>query len=273
MTSELSYEAKRRIADTRRRRRGRSQLKAALHRIKDPGDIAAVIRLLRPYTCDEFDTTAEKWLPEYKNSGKYQKALENLMGQSVDDILPKLTPSARIGKFRIEQRTETGVFWEVGPDGNPKRPRKAISSIFALQGEFGRLWGEPSKVCLMYPNHRPTIRSALTLALEQRVEYWVRRFDSRTSADKLSPGRRRTTVGRNIDALRKECGWTLEQLSDKTGIDIRQIERHIYQRQSAQAKSLKDYAEAFTKKLRRTVTVAELLAEPLATTANRIVTS
>jgi hypothetical protein len=66
------------------------------------------------------------------------------------------------------------------------------------------------------------------------------------------------TVGRNIDRLRKECGWSLNDCERRTGLDKKLIRGHISGK-GARPKTLKLYAQAFSKELKRTVTVSELL--------------
>jgi len=68
----------------------------------------------------------------------------------------------------------------------------------------------------------------------------------------------RTDFGRNVDRMRKECGWSFDQLADKTGLDKKLILGHVNDGKGARPNTVRTYAEAFTKKLNRTVTVAEL---------------
>ena len=68
--------------------------------------------------------------------------------------------------------------------------------------------------------------------------------------------------GATIDRLRKECGLTFEELADETGIDERTIRRHV--KGGGMRLSTRElYAQAFTKKLSRPVTITDLQSRPL----------
>jgi hypothetical protein len=70
----------------------------------------------------------------------------------------------------------------------------------------------------------------------------------------------KTILGRNIDRLRRGCGWSFDVLADKTGLDKKLILGHVNEGRPAQARTLKTYADAFARELKRPVTVAELEA-------------
>jgi DNA-binding XRE family transcriptional regulator len=61
----------------------------------------------------------------------------------------------------------------------------------------------------------------------------------------------------NIKRLRLECGWSLNDLADKTGLDKKLIIGHE-KGKGIQPKTLRIYADAFTRELERKVPVAEL---------------
>jgi hypothetical protein len=67
----------------------------------------------------------------------------------------------------------------------------------------------------------------------------------------------KTPLARNIDNLRKECGWSLDDLSKTTGHDKKLILGHL-QGKGAYPSTLKAYADAFSEKLGRPVLVADL---------------
>jgi hypothetical protein len=68
----------------------------------------------------------------------------------------------------------------------------------------------------------------------------------------------KTVIGRNIDRLRKECGWSFNDLADRTGLDKKLILGHVNERKGIQPRTLKTYADAFGRGLERKVPVAEL---------------
>jgi hypothetical protein len=67
-----------------------------------------------------------------------------------------------------------------------------------------------------------------------------------------------TALGRNIDRLRSECGWSFDELATKSGLDKKAIMRHVKGGTSAYPRTLKIYADTFTKALNRVVTADEL---------------
>lgn len=78
-------------------------------------------------------------------------------------------------------------------------------------------------------------------------------LDSRTAPIEIPP-----SVGRNIDRLRKECGWGFNELAESTGLEKKLILGHVNKGKGIRPKTPKKYADAFTEGLERKVTVAEL---------------
>jgi hypothetical protein len=68
----------------------------------------------------------------------------------------------------------------------------------------------------------------------------------------------KTVLGRNVDCMRKECGWSFDELAEKTGLDKKLILGHVNDGKGARPNTVKIYAAAFTKSLNKTVTVADL---------------
>jgi len=68
-----------------------------------------------------------------------------------------------------------------------------------------------------------------------------------------------TCLGRNLDVLRLESGWSFDEMAVATGIDKKLILGHVNKGKNAIPSTLATYATAFTDKLGRSVTVAELL--------------
>ena len=64
--------------------------------------------------------------------------------------------------------------------------------------------------------------------------------------------------GKNLDRLRKECGWSFNELAEQTGLEKKLILGHINRGKGIRPKTLKIYADAFGRKLERKVLVAEL---------------
>jgi hypothetical protein len=69
----------------------------------------------------------------------------------------------------------------------------------------------------------------------------------------------KSALGRNIDKYRNECGWSLNQLENVTGIDKKLIMGHI-KGKGAYPSTIKTYADVFSKELGRRITVSDLKA-------------
>jgi len=61
-----------------------------------------------------------------------------------------------------------------------------------------------------------------------------------------------------LKRLRKECGWSFDDLAEATELDKKLILGHVNRGKGAHPKTLGVYAQTFTEKLERPVTVAEL---------------
>jgi hypothetical protein len=68
----------------------------------------------------------------------------------------------------------------------------------------------------------------------------------------------KTVLGRNIDLLRKHCGWSFDDLAQATGLDKKLLLGHVNGGKGAHPSTLERYAQTFTEKLGRTITVAAL---------------
>jgi len=62
----------------------------------------------------------------------------------------------------------------------------------------------------------------------------------------------------NIDMFRKDCGWSLQELANQTGIDKKSIISHIKKGVKPTPRLLKEYAQAFSKGLNQPITPSKL---------------
>jgi hypothetical protein len=65
-------------------------------------------------------------------------------------------------------------------------------------------------------------------------------------------------IAGNIQRLRKDCGWSLDGLADKTGIDKKQVVSHVNGKNEPSPKNKKFYADAFSKALGRPIAASDL---------------
>jgi hypothetical protein len=67
-------------------------------------------------------------------------------------------------------------------------------------------------------------------------------------------------IGKNIDRLRLECGWSKNELAIRMNLDREQVRGHLTGKVKPRERALKIYSDMFTSALERKVTVAELLS-------------
>jgi hypothetical protein len=65
-------------------------------------------------------------------------------------------------------------------------------------------------------------------------------------------------IGANLQRYRKECGWSFDQLVDHVYIDKKSAIAHVKGRAIPRPQNMKAYASAFSKKVGRDISVAEL---------------
>jgi hypothetical protein len=94
-----------------------------------------------------------------------------------------------------------------------------------------------------------------SVSRKKRLEVTPKRKSSASKRSRRIPNNDR---GSNIDRLRKECGWTFDELADQTKIDKTLILGHVNQGKGAYPGTLKKYADAFSKGMKRVISVAEL---------------
>lgn len=81
---------------------------------------------------------------------------------------------------------------------------------------------------------------------------------SSATKKRFPPNPKGTPIGRNINRLRKECGWSFNKLAERTGLEKKLILGHVNHGKGIRPDTLRVYVDAFAKKLERMVTVAEL---------------
>jgi ribosome-binding protein aMBF1 (putative translation factor) len=67
-------------------------------------------------------------------------------------------------------------------------------------------------------------------------------------------------IVQNIEKLRKECGWSYNQLAKATGIDKKLVLSHVHGKHKPKPSTQREYAQAFTKRLSRSITANNLEA-------------
>jgi len=94
---------------------------------------------------------------------------------------------------------------------------------------------------------------------EASADYCLSRSNESEQSAKGKPYK--TSLGRNIDKYRLECGWSYDDLAHWSNIDKKRILAHVNAGKTAYPSTLKKYADAFTKKLQRPIEVADLMAD------------
>jgi hypothetical protein len=135
------------------------------------------------------------------------------------------------------------AFYEKGYDTSGRRLIEMISNLdgsilFEVQREFEKT-----------PEWKEYQDTLLEVAEGQIAQ------QDRSTGEAGPAGLGKTAI--NIDRLRKECGWSLNDCERWTGLDKKLIRGHIAGK-SARLKTLRVYAQAFSRELKRTVTVSDL---------------
>jgi ribosome-binding protein aMBF1 (putative translation factor) len=82
--------------------------------------------------------------------------------------------------------------------------------------------------------------------------------DADTLRKKIQERATAERIGKNIEKLKKECGWSFNKLAEKTGIDRTLSLSHVHGKSKPHPKTLKEYAQAFAKELARQITANDL---------------
>lgn len=68
-----------------------------------------------------------------------------------------------------------------------------------------------------------------------------------------------TSFAENVDRLRKECGWTNEDLAEAVGVDVTTIYSHMKGTSKPRPQNIAEYAKAFSEKLGREIQPSDLI--------------
>jgi hypothetical protein len=195
-------------------------------------------------------------------------------------------PSVSVAKVRFGNLAHeywsawhaSGTGWEtckIWLDGLRQQVLRELASLWEGRSDAMDRWYE--RIC------RPAIEKTLTECVDEKVEearaVELQRLEcgsskpaastdnailkgpSQGQAPKVAKGADTggaTLIGNNINRLRKECGWSFDELADKTGLEKKLILGHVNEGKGAYPRTLRTYADAFTKALSRKVTVEEI---------------
>ncbi|NLT68042.1 MAG: helix-turn-helix transcriptional regulator [Acidobacteria bacterium] len=117
-------------------------------------------------------------------------------------------------------------------------------------------------------NDRNSIIKDIDKAVRLLVSIRRRIILSEQAGGRKAGGRRKapreyptTTLGRNIDRLRLELGWSYDDLARVSGISKKRILDHVNKGTRPWPHVLKEYSDTFTKAFGRPISVADLLTE------------
>lgn len=102
--------------------------------------------------------------------------------------------------------------------------------------------------------------NCLEVELEEATNNSAQSESARGTVSEVVPSKTRgaTPLGRNLDRLRRECGWSFDEMAIATELDKKLILGHINKGKNAHPSTIATYARTFTEKLGRPVTVADL---------------
>jgi hypothetical protein len=96
-------------------------------------------------------------------------------------------------------------------------------------------------------------------ATREKIAAAVRRRKAPREIREAKPGKSyKTALGRNIDKYRMECGWSYDDLAYATDIDKKLVLGHVNLGKGAHPKTIKRYADIFSKQLGRAISAVDL---------------
>jgi hypothetical protein len=134
---------------------------------------------------------------------------------------------------------------------NPQTADDAANRALQEQQDFARQADDRQQ--------EERIERAISRVLDRREKAFT---ESRETTDALETSqagfRLARGFGRTLQAFMDECGWKFSDLERETKIDGKTISRHLYGGARPSQSNLCKYAEAFSRKLARTITPEEL---------------
>ena len=119
-------------------------------------------------------------------------------------------------------------------------------------------WMEYEELLLANDAQKPASRLSAGTAEKSRSAENSEKTAAHIDAKRAMSANLKMCIGANIERLRKECGWSLDVLSQKTGLDKKSILNHVHGRSKPNPRTQREYAQAFTKELRRAITANDL---------------
>jgi len=86
----------------------------------------------------------------------------------------------------------------------------------------------------------------------------ARRYGQATARKEGTLANVKSAIAQNIEKLRRECGWSFDQLAAKTGIDKKLVLSHVQGKHRPVPRTQREYAQAFSKELNRPITANDL---------------
>ena len=126
-----------------------------------------------------------------------------------------------------------------------------------------RLPGEFQSLLIEHVNHwKAVARQHLTyyraevkkLTEQDPTERTEKALEGHSTSKRTNSASTKIRIGQNIDKLRRESGWSYEKLADATGIDKKLVLSHVHGRHKPNPSTLKEYAQAFSRSLSRSIT-------------------
>ncbi len=216
----------------------------------NPNDL---VPIFEQWATEVFDAEAESRLGHAESPQAYVVDLKRLADGLVSEIETSTWRNAVLQASQDANVTALGGNEEVGVYDVEifAKPRVArIRGALRLRVQYweSRAWRREDKKAAAITQTVPAAQQS-----PERI--------SGSAAENVATGKTyKTTFGRNIDRFRLECGWSLNQLEEATGIDKKLIIGHISKGKAAHPKTQKKYADAFKKELKKEISVAELNA-------------
>lgn len=196
---------------------------------------------------------------------------------SILDVLCEVVPNAKTGRGAGRGRRGLPGLWESTDSAVEPRitnfPEVPLGEEEAWKDEWdlAALDLEPT---LLLPGPKLEARAKIDVAMENTAHYLVRMAGKLLKVGSVeaqrvievaalpsptTPQRQyKTMVGKNIDALRLECGWTFVDLAVAVDLAKTSVLAHVNRGARPRPETLSNYAIVFSEKLERQITVENL---------------
>jgi len=185
---ELPPEALQRIRT--KRKDAERQLEARITEVPESQDFLSYVDAFRIFCESLFDHQAEEYASCFEDGDAFEQFCEEtLIPGIVEEILPHWSLSAcrkaqsepSTGTLRVVSYGPGGRTSEVSPEGELLAPARVLRSAYSIHGDWEYFIPGACRFALRFLDTAKQVQEVLTVALQERVYYWVFRGGAKMS--------------------------------------------------------------------------------------------